>query len=349
MVCPDCFAAPRQRFTAQESMPQGKLPQVRLGTTGPEVPRIGLGCMSLSGVYGRSDDEAGARLIRHAVETGISFLDSAYFYGWGHNEELIGRALKGIRNQVVLATKFGIERTATGLDIIGRPEYVQRACEASLKRLGVDVIDLYYQHRIDRTVPIEDTAGAMARLVEQGKVRYLGLCEARPETIRRAHRVHPLAAVQTEYSLLYRTEAEETLVTTRELGIAFVAYSPLGRSLLTGSIHAHSDVAGDRRADYPRFAAENLTRNLKLVDRIETIAKEKACTPAQLALAWLLAQGADVVPIPGTKKRERLDENIGALKVSLSQADLDRISSAMPPGEVAGLRYPEPLMKTVYQ
>jgi aryl-alcohol dehydrogenase-like predicted oxidoreductase len=329
-------------------MPEEKLPQTRLGRSGPEVPRIGLGCMSLSGVYGSSDDEAGARLIRHAVERGVCFLDSAYFYGWGHNEELLGRALKGIRNEVVLATKFGLERTATGLDIIGRPEYVQKACDASLRRLGVDVIDLYYQHRIDRTVPIEDTIGAMARLVEQGKVRYLGLCEARPETIRRAHRVHPLAAVQTEYSLLYRTEAEETLATTRELGIAFVAYSPLGRSLLTGSIHVHGDVAGDRRADYPRFAGENLTHNLKLVERIKTIAKEKACTPGQLALAWLLAQGMDVVPIPGTKKRERLDENIAALHISLSLADVDQISSAMPSGEVAGLRYPEPLMKSVY-
>jgi len=330
-------------------MPHGKLPQTRLGPSGPEVPRLGLGCMSLSGVYGSSDDDAGARLIRHAVETGICFLDSAYFYGWGHNEELVGRALKGIRNQVVLATKFGIERAATGLDINGRPEYVQSACEASLKRLGVDVIDLYYQHRVDRTVPIEDTVGAMARLVEQGKVRHLGLCEARPETIRRAHRVHPLAAVQTEYSLLYRIEAEETLVTTRELGIAFVAYSPLGRGLLTGSIHAHSDVAGDRRADHPRFARENFAHNLKLVDRIAAIAKEKACTSGQLALAWLLAQGADVVPIPGTKKRERIDENVGALDIRLSQADLYHISSAIPPREVAGLRYPEPLMKTVYQ
>jgi aryl-alcohol dehydrogenase-like predicted oxidoreductase len=305
--------------------------------------------MSLSGVYGSSDDEAGARLIRHAVETGICFLDSAYFYGWGHNEELVGRALKGIREQVVLATKFGIERTATGVSINGRPDYVQNSCEASLKRLGVDVIDLYYAHRIDRTVPIEDTVGAMARLVEQGKVRHLGLCEARPETIRRAHRVHPLAAVQTEYSLLYRAEAEETLVTTRELGIAFVPYSPLGRGLLTGSIHGHGDVAGDRRADHPRFAGENLTRNLELVDRIETIAKEKACTPGQLALAWLLAQGRDVVPIPGTKKQDRLVENIGALDVSLSRADLDRISSAIPPGQVAGSRYPEAQMNIVYQ
>jgi aryl-alcohol dehydrogenase-like predicted oxidoreductase len=330
-------------------MPRGKLPQTRLGSTGPEVSRIGLGCMSLSGVYGSSDDGAGARLIRHAVETGISLLDSAYFYGWGHNEELLGRALKGIRDQVVLATKFGIERAANGMEITGRPENVQRACEASLKRLGVDVIDLYYQHRVDTTVSIEDTVGAMARLVEQGKVRHLGLCEARPETIRRAHRVHPLAAVQTEYSLLYRLEAEETLVTTQDLGIAFVAYSPLGRGLLTGSIHGRSDVAGDRRGDYPRYSEENLARNLKLVNRIETIAKEKACTPGQLALAWLLAQGPDVVPIPGTKKQERLVENIGALDVSLSQADLDQISSAIPPGQVAGLRYPEPQMKIVYQ
>ena len=244
-----------------------KLPHRKLGQDGPQVSAIGLGCMSLSGIYGSSDDAAVPDFIRYAIDQGIDFLDSADMYGWGHNEELLGRALKGLRGKVVLATKFGQVKTATGLGVDGRPEYVQAACEASLKRLGIETIDLYYQHRIDPNVPIEDTVGAMARLVEQGKVRYLGLCEARPETIRRAHRVHPLVAVQTEYSLLYRSEAEETLTTTRALGISFVAYSPLGRGFLTGSIHSPADIAGDRRGDHPRFAGDNFARNRDLVAR----------------------------------------------------------------------------------
>jgi aryl-alcohol dehydrogenase-like predicted oxidoreductase len=320
-----------------------------LGKNGPGVSAIGLGLMSLSGVYGESDDAAAIDLIHAAIERGVDFLDSADLYGWGHNEELVGRALKGRRDKVVLATKFGQVKTATGQGVDGSPAYVQQACEASLKRLGVEVIDLYYQHRVDPAVTIEDTVGAMARLVAQGKVRHLGLCEARPETIRRAHKVHPIAAVQTEYSLLYRVEAEETLRTTRELGIAFVAYSPLGRGLLTGAIRSAADIAGDRRGQHPRFMAENLTRNRALVERIEAIAREKSCTPAQLVLAWLLAQGRDIVPIPGTKRRQRLEENLGALAVRLSPADVARISAAVPPGAAAGLRYPEGHMKAVYR
>jgi len=320
-----------------------------LGKNGPSVSAIGLGLMSLSGVYGESDDAAAVDLIHYAIERGVDFLDSADLYGWGHNEELLGRALRGCRDKVVLATKFGQVKTATGQGVDGSPAYVQRACEASLKRLGVEVIDLYYQHRVDPAVPIEDTVGAMARLVAAGKVRHLGLCEARPETIRRAHKVHPIAAVQTEYSLLYRIEAEETLRTTRELGIAFVPYSPLGRGLLTGTIRSAADIAGDRRGQHPRFMAENLARNRALVERIEAIAREKSCTPAQLVLAWLLAQGPDIVPIPGTKRRERLEENLGALAVRLSPAEVARISAAVPPGAAAGLRYPEGLMKAVYR
>jgi aryl-alcohol dehydrogenase-like predicted oxidoreductase len=321
----------------------------RLGKNGLSVSAIGLGCMSLSGVYGESDDRTAIDLIHHAIERGVDFLDSADLYGWGHNEELLRRALEGRRDKVVLSTKFGQVKTATGQGVDGSPAYVQRACEASLKRLGVEVIDLYYQHRVDPAVPIEDTVGAMARLVAQGKVRHLGLCEARPETIRRAHKVHPIAAVQTEYSLLYRVEAEETLRTTRELGIAFVAYSPLGRGFLTGAIRSAADIAGDRRGQHPRFMAENFARNRALVERVEAIAREKSCTPAQLVLAWLLAQGPDIVPIPGTKRRERLDENLGALAVHLSPAEIARIAAAVPPGAAAGSRYPEGHMKAVYR
>lgn len=325
-----------------------KLPHRKLGNDGPRVSAIGLGCMSLSGVYGANDDAATPDFIRYAIDQGIDFLDSADLYGWGHNEELLGRSLKGLRDQVVIASKFGQVKTATGQGVDGRPAYVQQACEASLKRLGLDTIDLYYQHRIDPNVPIEDTVGAMARLVEQGKVRHLGLCEARPDTIRRAHKVHPLAAVQTEYSLLYRSEAEETLEATRALGIAFVAYSPLGRGFLTGQIQSQADVAGDRRGDHPRFAGDNFARNRDLVGQIEAIARTKDCTPAQLVLAWLLAQGEDIVPIPGTKQRGRLDENIGALKVTLSPTELALISAAIPPGAAAGERYPAGAMKAVY-
>jgi aryl-alcohol dehydrogenase-like predicted oxidoreductase len=289
-------------------------------------------------------------VIQHALDQGITFLDSADMYGWGHNEQLLGRALKGKRDKVVVATKFGQVKGADGKQgIDGRPQYVMQACEASLKRLGIEVIDLYYQHRVDPNVPIEDTVGAMKRLVEQGKVRALGLSEARPETIRRAHKVHPIAAVQNEYSLLYRKEGEETLQATRALGITLVAYAPLGRSMLTGTVHGKADLPeGDRRLQHPRFQGENLDRNVTLVQRIEAIAREKKCTPAQLVLAWLLAQGDDVVAIPGTKRKQRVDENLDALKIHLAADDIKRIADAAPIGAGAGTRYPAETMKRVY-
>ena len=322
----------------------------RLGKSGPAVSAIGLGCMSLSGVYGSSEDNAGIRLIHRAIELGVDHFDSSDMYGWGQNEELLGRALKGRRSGILVVTKFGQTQRPGGANgVDGRPEYVAQACEASLKRLGVDVIDLYYQHRVDPAVPVEETVGAMARLVEDGKVRYLGLCEARPERIRRAHAVHPIAAVQSEFSLLYREEATETRELTRDLGIAFVAYAPLGRSLLTGDIPDFANLApGDTRGRHPRFVPENFTKNRELVQRIEAIAEEKACTPAQLVLAWLLAQGPDVIPIPGTKHINRLEENLGALRLDLTPTDVDRISSEVPIGAAAGTRYPEGGMRGVY-
>ncbi len=319
----------------------------RLGRTGPEVSAIGLGCMSLSGVYGTSDDAAGIALIPRAIDLGVDHFDSSDMYGWGQNEELLGRALQGRRDGIVIATKFGQTRRPGGVD--GSPAYIAQACEASLQRLGVEVIDLYYQHRVDPAVPIEETVGAMARLVEQGKVRFLGLCEARPERIRRAHATHPLAAVQMEFSLLYRQEATETRAVTSDLGIAFVAYAPLGRSLLAGVVPdlARLD-AGDTRARHPRFVGDNFARNRALVERIEAIAEEKGCTSAQLALAWLLAQGPDVIPIPGTKQITRLEENLGAMQVRLTPAEIDRIAAAVPIGAAAGTRYPEGGMRGVY-
>ncbi len=322
----------------------------RLGKGGPEISAIGLGCMSLSGVYGRSDDAAGIALVHRAIELGVDHLDSSDMYGWGQNEELLGRALKGRRDQVLIASKFGqIQRPGGANGVDGSPAYVARACEASLKRLGVETIDLYYQHRVDPAVPVEETVGAMARLVEAGKVRYLGLCEARPERIRRAHAVHPIAAVQSEYSLLYRQEATETRELTRDLGIAFFAYAPLGRGLLTGDIPDFNNLAeGDTRGRHPRFMGDNFAKNRALVEHIEAIAREKRCTPAQLVLAWLLAQGPDVIPIPGTKHISRLEENLGALAVKLTPADTDRISSAIPIGAAAGTRYPEGGMRGVY-
>ncbi len=320
----------------------------RLGRNGLSVTTIGLGCMSLSGIYGAIDDAASVDLIRHAIDRGIDHLDSSDMYGWGQNEDVVGRAIKGRRDRVVLATKFGqIRREGQPNGVDGRPEYVQQACEASLKRLGVEVIDLYYQHRVDPAVPIEDTVGAMARLVEQGKVRFLGLSEARPETVRRAHKVHPIAAVQTEYSLLYRAEAEETRATTRELGIGFVAYAPLGRGFLTGTLQSLADIDG-RRAQHPRFQAENFAHNRALVAQIEAMAREKGCTPSQLTLAWVLAQGDDVVAIPGTRRKDRLDENLGALRVRLTPAEVQRMSDAIPRGAAAGTRYPAAGMKGVY-
>jgi aryl-alcohol dehydrogenase-like predicted oxidoreductase len=305
--------------------------------------------MSLSSVYGASDDAASIDLIRTALDRGVTLLDTSDMYGFGHNEKLVGEAIAGRRAQVFLATKFGNLGGRDGKFADGRPEYVIASCDASLKRLNVEVIDLYYQHRIDPAVPVEDTAGAVASLVKAGKVRFFGLCEARPETIRRAHGAHPVAAVQNEYSLLYRIEAEETLRTTRELGIAFVAYSPLGRGLLTAKVEDAAKLAdNDARKRHPRFAADNLAHNMDLVHRVEAIAQRKGCTPGQLALAWLLAQGPDIIPIPGTKRKERLFENIGALSIDLTAADIAEVSSAIPPGAAAGLRYPEGQMKSVY-
>jgi aryl-alcohol dehydrogenase-like predicted oxidoreductase len=316
------------------------LPHRALGKGGLSVSAIGLGCMSLSGVYGAADDATSEDLIRYAIDQGVDHLDSSDMYGWGHNEEVLGRALKGRRDSVVLATKFGqTQRPGQSNGVNGRPEYVAEACDASLKRLGVDTIDLYYQHRVDPAVPVEETVGAMAQLVRQGKVRFLGLSEAHPDRIRRAHAVHPIAAVQTEYSLLYRAEAEETRQLTRELGISFVAYSPLGRGFLTGAIQTFDDVDG-RRAAHPRFQKENFDSNRALVAKVEAIAAEKGCTPAQATLAWLLAQGDDVVAIPGTRYKARLDDNLGALDVVLSQQDVAAMSQAVPVGAAAGTRYP---------
>jgi aryl-alcohol dehydrogenase-like predicted oxidoreductase len=313
------------------------------------VSAIGLGCMSLSGVYGESDDRAGVELVGEALDRGITLIDTSDMYGWGHNEKLVGEAIASRRAGVFLATKFGNLGGRGGKVADGRPEYVIASCDASLRRLNVEVIDLYYQHRIDPTVPVEDTVGAMASLVKSGKVRFLGLSEARPDTIRRAHAVHPIAAVQNEYSLLYRIEAEETLRTTRALGITFVAYSPLGRGLLTARVEDGATLADtDARKRHPRFAAGNLAHNLDLVHRIEAIAERRNCTPGQLALAWLLAQGPDIIPIPGTKRKERLMENIAALTLELTAADIAEISAAIPPGAAAGLRYPEQQMKSVY-
>ncbi len=322
-----------------------------LGSSPLTVSAIGLGCMSMSGTYGKSDDAQSIAVIHQALDRGINFLDSSDMYGWGHNEELLGRALKGRRHGVVLTTKFGQVRSPDGKGnlVDGRPEYVLRACEASLERLGVDVIDLYYQHRVDPKVPIEETVGGMARLVEAGKVRALGLSEAAPATIRRAQAVHPITAVQSEYSLLYRHPAEETLPTCRELGISYVAYSPLGRGFLTGRFQSAADISeDDRRGQHPRFQGDNFAHNRRLVQRIEEIAREKGCTPAQLVLAWLLGQGEDVVPIPGTKRTAYLEENLGALAVRLAANDLMRIDAAMPPGAAAGSRYPEGQMKGVH-
>ena len=279
----------------------------RLGAHGPLVSEVGLGCMSLSGIYGDADDAQSVALIHHAIDMGINHLDSSDMYGWGHNETVVGAAIKGRRDKVMLASKFGQDKSESGGNgVNGRPEYVREACDASLQRLGTDVIDLYYQHRVDPDVAVEETVGAMARLVEAGKVRYLGMSEASPERVRKAHAVHPIAAVQTEYSLLYRDEAEETRKTTRELGISFVAYSPLGRGFLTGALKELSDIEG-RRAAHPRFQEENFSHNRGLVAQIEEMAAAKNSTPAQLTLAWLLAQGDDVVAIPGTRYVPRLE------------------------------------------
>lgn len=321
-----------------------------LGRSGLSVSALGLGCMGMSEFYGAGDDQESTATIQRALDLGITFLDTADMYGVGRNEELVGRAIRGRRKQVVLATKFGNVRGEDGshLGVNGRPEYVAQACDASLRRLGVETIDLYYQHRVDRNTPIEDTVGAMARLVQQGKVRYLGLSEAAPETLRRAYAVHPIAALQTEYSLWSRDPEDEILATCRALGVGFVAYSPLGRGFLTGRVQRVDDLAPDDfRRRSPRFQGANFQRNLDLVKRVQMVAQEKGCTPAQLALAWLLSQGDDIVPIPGTKRRRYLEENVGALALTLTPADLSRIDEVAPRGVTAGDRYPAESMATV--
>jgi aryl-alcohol dehydrogenase-like predicted oxidoreductase len=321
-----------------------------LGTGGPEVSAISLGCMGMSEFYGSTDEQESIATINHALDRGVCFLDTADMYGSGRNEELVGRAIKGRRDEVFLATKFGNVRGPNGEfgGIRGDPEYVVQACDASLQRLGVDVIDLYYQHRVDVNVPIEETVGAMAQLVDEGKVRFLGLSEAAPETIRKAHAVHPITAVQTELSLWSRDAEEGVLPMVRELGIGYVAYSPLGRGFLTGQITSPEDFPDDDfRRVHPRFTGDNFQRNIALVREVEAMAKEKGCTTAQLALAWVLAQGEDVVPIPGTKRIRYLDENIAALDVALSDDDLRRLDQILPPGAAAGDRYHERGMATV--
>jgi aryl-alcohol dehydrogenase-like predicted oxidoreductase len=325
-----------------------------LGRSSLVVSAMGLGCMGMSEFYGETDDAESVAAIHHALDRGITFFDTADMYGMGRNEELLARALDGRRHEAIVATKFGNVRGADGSfqGVNGRPEYVAQACEASLRRLRIPVIDLYYQHRVDPAVPIEETVGAMARLAEQGKVRYLGLSEAGARTIRRAHATHPVTALQTEYSLWTRdpeAEGEGILATCRDLGIGFVSYSPLGRGFLTGRFQKVEDVTGakDYRRNHPRFQADTLEHNLQIVRGVERLSAEKGCTPAQLALAWVLAQGEDVVPIPGTKRLKYLDDNLGALAVSLSVDDLRRLDEIAPHGITAGLRYPEQHMRAV--
>ena len=325
--------------------------QRQLGSQGLRVSALGLGCMGMSEFYGRSEEAESVATIHRALDLGMTFFDTADMYGPFRNEEVVGRAIRGRRDAVVVATKFGIVRSATDPTvrrIDGRPAYVQQACEASLKRLGVSHIDLYYQHRVDPSVPIEETVGAMKALVQAGKVRFLGLSEAKPDTIRRAHAVHPITALQTEYSLWSRDPEDEILPALRTLGIGLVPYSPLGRGFLTGHIRTVDDLEpGDFRRTSPRFQGENLQKNLVLVDRVTAMARQKGCAPAQLALAWLLAQGEQIVPIPGTKTRQRLEENAGAVQVRLSSEDVQAIDRIAPRGVAAGDRYAAEGMQTV--
>lgn len=326
--------------------------RIALGKSDLKVSRLGLGCMGMSEFYGPGDEAESIRTIHRALDLGINFLDTADIYGLGHNEVLVGKALGDRRGQAVLATKFGNVRGKDGswLGVNGKPDYVRSCCEASLRRLGVDVIDLYYQHRVDPETPIEDTVGAMAELVRQGKVRFLGLSEAAPATIRRACAVHPITALQTEYSLWTRDPEAEVLPTCRENGISFVAYSPLGRGVLTGAIRRLNDLAeGDYRRNSPRFSEANLPHNLTMVDHLARMAGAKKCRPSQLALAWLLARGRDIFPIPGTKHINRLEENVGALRVELTQDEVARLDAAFPAGAAAGNRYPEQAMKAVHR
>ncbi|HEY9872318.1 MAG TPA: aldo/keto reductase [Candidatus Obscuribacterales bacterium] len=316
----------------------------QLGNQQLTVSALGLGCMGMSEFYGTGTEQESIATIHHALDLGVTLLDTADMYGPFTNEQLIGKAIKDRRSSVVLATKFGIQRSqdAGFRGVNGKPEYVHKCCDASLQRLGVDSIDLYYLHRVDPQVPIEDTVGAMAQLVQQGKVRHLGLSEASADTIRRADRVHPITALQTEYSLWSRDPEDEILPTVRELGIGFVAYSPLGRGFLTGQITSIDDLApDDYRRNSPRFQGENFSKNLQLVERVNAIAAEKDITPGQLALAWLLAQGEDIVPIPGTKRRAYLEENVGAVDITLSQGEIDRINEVAPKNVAAGDRYPD--------
>lgn len=321
----------------------------QLGRSGLEVSAIGLGCMGMSAMYGEPEEAESIATLHRAIDLGIDFLDTSDMYGNGHNEELVGRAIADRRDRVILATKFGNIRNPDGTaDVNGRPEYVAAACDASLKRLGVDHVDLYYQHRVDPNVPIEETVGAMALLVKQGKARYLGLSEAAPATIRRAHAVHPIAALQTEYSLWTREAETQILPTCRELGIGYVAYAPLGRGFLGGKIRQLEALSeADHRRRMPRYQADNIVRNLKLLDTLDQLALVKGCTPAQIAIAWVLAQGIDIIPIPGTKRVAYLEENAGAAEINLSTEELGRLSHAFPPGAAAGERYPAAMLKRV--